>query len=642
MTQQPAADAASPGSPVAAGEPAGETAPRFAPARAPLPLGGQLVGADATFCVWAPRARSVELVLGQPRSGSVPMAQQGEYFTARLGDLAPGQRYGFRLDGGDVLPDPASRSQPDGVHGLSALHPHDFPWTDRSWRGLPLDEYVLYELHVGTFTPEGTLDAAAARVSELRELGITAIELMPLAQFPGTRNWGYDGVQPFAVQNSYGGPDALKRFVDRCHAEGVAVCLDVVYNHIGPEGNYLARFGPYFTDRYHTPWGGALNFDGPDSDEVRAFFIASAVQWIEEFHVDALRLDAIHAIVDQSAQPFLRELAERVRACGSRAGRRVVVIAESDLGDPRVVRAAGEGGLGMDAQWLDDFHHALHTVLTGERTGYYRDFGRIDQLARAYAGGFVYAGEYSAFRRRHHGAPAAGVAPRQFVVYAQNHDQVGNRMLGDRLASSLTFEQLKLAAAAVLLGPFTPLLFMGEEYGDPAPFPYFVSHSDGALLEAVRRGRAEEFADFAWAGEPPEPDAAATFESAVLDWSLRTRGEHALLFALHRELLRVRRETRMLRPVSFAQVSTAAETAGGLVRVHVRAGGGESLLLLHFGAAPRQALLPAGAEWRIRLDTAARQWNGPGRIEPDVVRGGTMLGLAPVSAVLLARGEARG
>lgn len=639
MTPQQAAGA---GSEVEAGSRQGVIGGGRAPARASLPLGAHIAGSDATFCLWAPNARSVELVLAHPRAGTLPMLQDGEYFSARLGDVEPGQRYGFRLDGGDVLPDPASRFQPDGVHGLSALHPSDFPWTDREWRGLALDDYVFYELHVGTFTPEGTLDAAAARVVELRDLGITAVELMPVAQFPGTRNWGYDGVQPFAVHNSYGGPDALKRFVDRCHAEGIAVCLDVVYNHLGPEGNYLSRFGPYFTDRYHTPWGGALNFDGPGSDEVRAFFIASALQWIEEFHVDALRLDAIHAIIDHSAQPFLRELADRVRECGSRLGRRVVVIAESDLGDPRVVRSASEGGLGMDAQWLDDFHHALHTVLTGERTGYYRDFGRLEQLARAYARGFVYAGEYSEFRQRRHGAPTTSVAPRQFVVYAQNHDQIGNRMLGDRLAAGLTFDQLKLAAAAVLLGPFTPLLFMGEEYGETAPFAYFVSHSDEELLEAVRRGRAEEFADFAWAGEPPDPHAESTFRSAVLDWTLRTHGEHAVLLGLHRELLRVRREMRMLRPSSFAQISTGVETAGGLVRVHTRAGGGESLLFLHFGSAPRQAALPAGTEWRIRLDTAAKQWSGPGRIEPDVVRGGGVLGLAPVSAVLLVRGESRG
>ncbi|MGH7444719.1 MAG: malto-oligosyltrehalose trehalohydrolase, partial [Longimicrobiales bacterium] len=415
----------------------------------PFPLGAHLDGRRAHFRVWAPGARAVDLVIASPHRRTVRMEEHNEYYTAVVDDVDEGQRYGFELDGGATLPDPASRHQPDGVHGLSAIMASLFPWSDADWRGRALDDYVIYELHVGTFTAAGTFDAAAERIPALCELGVTVVELMPVAQFVGARNWGYDGVLPYAAQDSYGGPHGLKRFVDRCHAAGLAVCLDVVYNHLGPEGNYLGRFGPYFTDRYHTPWGGALNFDGPHSDHVREYFIGNALQWIDEFHIDALRLDAIHAIVDESARPFLQELAEQVHERAAVLGRTVVLIAESDLGDARVIRPPEQHGLGMDAQWLDDFHHSLHTLLTGEQAGYYRDFGHIDQLACAYRDGFVYTGQYSAYRQRRHGAPAPDAAPRQFVVYAQNHDQIGNRMLGDRLARSLTCEQLKMSAAAV-------------------------------------------------------------------------------------------------------------------------------------------------------------------------------------------------
>ncbi len=606
-------------------------------AQPPFPLGARLEGGRVSFCVWAPHASSAQLVLEQPQQRTIEMDRTDGYHTAVIDGIDSGQRYGFQLDDTAPLADPASRLQPDGVHGRSAVVETDFAWTDAGWLGPTLDEYVLYELHVGTFTASGTFAAAAERLPALRDLGVTAIELMPVAQFPGSRNWGYDGVLPYATQNSYGGPHGLKRFVDCAHAEGMAVCLDVVYNHLGPEGNHLARFGPYFTETYHTPWGAALNFDGPHSDHVREYFIGNALQWIDEFHIDALRLDAVHAILDQSAYPFLRELADRVHARATALGRTVVLIAESDLGDPRIIGSADTGGMGMDAQWLDDFHHSLHALLTGERTGYYQDFGRLDHLADAYRAGFVYAGQYSASRHRRHGAPLRAAAPRQLVVFAQNHDQIGNRMLGERLTSTLSFEQLKLCAAAVLLAPFTPLIFMGEEYGEVAPFPYFVSHSDAHLVEAVRRGRAEEFASFAWAGEPPDPQAESTFRSAVLDWSLRDGGQHARLLELYRELLRVRRGLRSLPQSSFAGVTTHADAASALLRIRYTRAEHESLLLLHFGTAPHRTTAPPEGQWRIRMDTAALEWNGPGRVEPALLRGGSGVEMAPHTALLLVR-----
>lgn len=605
-----------------------------------LPLGARLTGTNATFCVWAPYVGTIDLVLDGPRRETCAMLRTNDgYFTATLDDVESGQRYGYRIDGGDVVPDPATRCQPDGVHGMSAVQTAWFDWSDSGWVGLPLEEYVLYELHPGTFTPEGTLDAAAQRIPALRDLGVTVIELMPLAQYPGARNWGYDGVHPFAVQNSYGGPDALKRFVNACHREGLAVCLDVVHNHIGPEGSHLHRFGPYFTGRYATPWGDALNFDGSDSEHVREYFIESALQWVDEYRIDALRLDAVHAIADNSTYPFLRALAERVHERAHALGRTVCVIAESDLADPRIVRPVQRGGLGMDGQWLDDFHHALHTLLTGERDGYYQDYGGLEHLARAYARGYVYAGEYSPYRRRRHGAPANDVEPMRFVAFVQNHDQIGNRAHGDRLTSHLSEEQHQLAAAALLLGPFTPLLFMGEEYGEPAPFPYFVSHSDDELIEAVRRGRAQEFAGFTRIGEPPDPCAETTFRSALLTWSLRESGHHAKRLAFYTKLLAIRKEIRSLRPRSFEEIETHVEPEALTLRVTSTTDAGATALYLNFSDRPTTARIPAAgdaATWRVRLDTGVTN-TAASRVTDATALPGSSLELAPHSAVLLLR-----
>jgi maltooligosyltrehalose trehalohydrolase len=457
--------------------------------------------------------------------------------------IEPGARYVFRLENDRDRPDPASRYQPEGVHGPSEVVDHTaFSWTDKGWSGLALQSMIMYELHTGTFTPEGTFDAIISRLGDLKDLGINAIELMPVAQFPGKRNWGYDGVYPFAVQNSYGGPEGLKRLVNACHARDIAAILDVVYNHLGPEGNYVGEYGPYFTDKYRTPWGNAINFDGSYSDEVRNFFVRNALSWITDYHIDALRIDAIHGIFDYSARHFLRELGEAVHARAGELGRRIYVIPESDLNDVRVISPPELGGYGLDAQWNDDFHHCLHTLLTGEKSGYYKDFGAIDQMERAYRDGFVYSGQYSPFRKRRHGSSSKDRPASQFVVFSQNHDQVGNRMQGERLSSLVSFEALKLAAGCVILSPYLPLLFMGEEYGETAPFLYFVSHSDPGLIEAVRNGRKEEFKAFGWEGEPPDPQDERTFLASELHWEERTKGSHETLLRFYKQLIACERE----------------------------------------------------------------------------------------------------
>jgi maltooligosyltrehalose trehalohydrolase len=423
------------------------------------------------FRVWAPRASTIELRIIEPQERIILLPNSGQgYFQGDIEDIPAGALYCYRLDRGKERPDPASRSQPRGVHGPSQVVDPSFAWTDSCWPGIPLKDYVIYELHVGTFTSEGSFEAIIAHLPELKALGVTAIELMPVAQFPGARNWGYDGAYPFAVQDSYGGPEQLKRLVNACHQEGLAAILDVVYNHLGPEGNYLADFAPYFTKRYQTPWGPALNFDGPDSDHVRRFFIENALYWLSEFHFDALRLDAVHAILDHAPYTFLEELRDAVEEQAKILNRHVFLFPESAANDSRLIRARELGGYGFSAQWNDDFHHALRAVLTGEKSGYYEDYGEFGQLVKAYREGFVYSGEHSRFRRRRHGTSSRDIPAERFVVFSQNHDQVGNRMQGERLAQLMPFEDLKLAAAAVLLSPFIPMIFMGEEYGELAPF----------------------------------------------------------------------------------------------------------------------------------------------------------------------------
>jgi len=449
-----------------------------------LDLGANVTYQGTRFNVWAPKVSSISLkVVGDPNE--IPMNPETRgYFTTFLVNAGAGTKYTYLLDGTEQRPDPVSRFQPEGVHGPSeVVDPNNFPWEDHAWKGIPLERLILYEIHTGTFTREGTFEAIIPLLDYLRnDLGVTAIELMPVAQFPGERNWGYDGTYLYAPQNSYGGPMGLKRLINVCHQKGLAVILDVVYNHLGPEGNYLGNYGPYFTNRYRTPWGPAVNFDGPESDEVRRFIVDNALYWVTEYHIDGLRIDAIHGIFDFSAQHILYDIREAVHRQAMTLGRPIWVIAESDLNDVRVIDPPSKGGFGLDAQWNDDFHHCLHTLLTGEQNGYYQDFGKIQQLGKALREGFVYSGQYSPFRKRRHGNSSKHLPPKKFVIFSQNHDQVGNRAKGDRLSTLVSFEALKLAAGMLLLSPNIPLLFMGEEYGEEAPFQYFVSHSDPELM----------------------------------------------------------------------------------------------------------------------------------------------------------------
>ena len=524
----------------------------------------------STFRVWAPSAKAAELDLGRRR---VPMtAGAGGWWEAAVPDAGPGTDYGFRLDGGPVLPDPRSPWQPSGVDGLSRTVDHGaFAWTDSAWRGLHLPSAVLYELHVGTFTPEGTFDAVVGRLDHLVDLGIDAVELLPVAEFPGTRGWGYDGVDLFAPHSAYGGPDGLKRLVDACHARGLGVVMDVVYNHLGPAGNYLGRFGPYFTPRYATPWGAAVNLDDAGSDEVRAFFVDNARMWLRDYHCDGLRLDAIHAILDTSATHLLEEIGVAVEGLAAAIGRSLFVIAESDLNDPRVVRRREVGGYGMDAQWSDDLHHAIHAAFTGERQGYYADFGSLAQVGTALRQAFVYAGQHSPYRNRRHGRLDPTLAGHRFLGYAQNHDQVGNRAHGDRSSALMSPGRLRLAAALVLTAPFVPMLFQGEEWGAATPFLYFTDHADPALGRAVREGRRAEFASFGWdPSEIPDPQDPATFERSRIDWSELGEKEHAALLDWHRRLIDLRRSQPSLTDGRLDLVDVSVDEESG--RLVVRRG----------------------------------------------------------------------
>ncbi len=598
----------------------------------PLPQGG------CEFLLWAPKAKQVTLHVEAPQKSQHNMQPRaGGYHFLRTPQIAEGDQYWLQLDGGPLRPDPASRFQPEGPHGPSQVVSRNFPWTDQHWKGLPLEEYVFYELHVGTFTVEGTLDAIIPRLDALKELGITAIELMPIAQFPGNRNWDYDGTYPFSVHNSYGGPAALHRLVDQCHQRGMAVVLDVVYNHLGPEGNYLGEFGAYFSDRYRVPWGQAINFDGPSSDDVRRYFIENALSWVTDYHLDGLRLDAIHAIFDSSAIPFLQELTAAVHLRAKELQREIQVFPESDCNDARHVKPAEQGGFGMDAQWNDDFHHALHVLLTGERNGYYEDFHGTESLARSLREGFVFQGEHSAYRRRRHGSPSAQIPPRRLIVFSQNHDQTGNRMLGERLTSLVDFESLKLAACSVLLSPYLPLLFMGEEYAEPAPFQYFVSHGDAALVEAVRVGRKEEFSRFGWKGEVPDPQSEETFARCQLNWNLRNEGQHKAMLALYVELMRLRRTLPCLKPNGAVTRHVQAQREPPTVLLHRESNFDRSIVLFNF--ARKEAKLSveiSQGSWRKLLDSSEVRWRGGGASAPESLTGGSSakVSIAPVSCVL--------
>jgi maltooligosyltrehalose trehalohydrolase len=506
---------------------------------------------STVFRVWAPRVRSLEVkILGDdPRTFPLEAAGGG-VFEARVEGVGAGADYLYVVDGNE-RPDPVSRSQPAGVHGPSrVVAPEEFEWTDEGWKGLALKDYVVYELHAGTFTPEGTFESVIPKLAHLKSLGVTAVELMPVAEFPGSRNWGYDGAHLYAPQSSYGGPEGLKELVDACHREGLAFVLDVVYNHLGPEGNYAGEFMPLYSESHKSPWGAGLNFDGEGAEGVRRYFVENALYWLTEYHVDALRLDAVHAIVDTSERHLLRQLAEEFRAQAETLGRPAYLIAESDLNDVRVLEREGEG-YGIDAQWSDDFHHALHALLTGADRGYFGDFGRVGDLAKALGEGFVYCGQHSTFRGKCHGTSSAGLPGEQFVVCIQNHDQIANGYWGDRLSRVVEPARQRLAAAVLLCGaPNVPMLFMGEEWGERAPFLYFTSHTDAELGRAVRTGRMEEYNSFvreegeteSTIGGFSDPQSEITFVRSKLDWECLEKQPHAGMLAFYRDLLALRRE----------------------------------------------------------------------------------------------------
>ncbi|MEX0803842.1 MAG: malto-oligosyltrehalose trehalohydrolase [Candidatus Binatia bacterium] len=578
-------------------------------------IGAEYLGDNrCSFLVWAKNAATMDVHIVGEAERIVPLQNAGDgYFRAEVENVRPGTLYFYRFDQSTERPDPASKFQPRGVHGPSQVVDRSFAWTDSHWFGLPLQRYIVYELHVGTYTAEGAFEAIIPHLTQLKELGVTALELMPVAQFPGDRNWGYDGAYPFAVQNSYGGPAGLKRLVDACHQQGLAIVLDVVYNHLGPEGNYFTEFGPYFTARYKTPWGPALNFDGPGSDPVRRFFIDNALYWISEFHLDALRLDATDQILDHSPTHFLAELSAEVDELRKVLNRQIFLFPESAANDVRVIKSRELGGYNLDAQWNDEFHHALRAVLTEERTGYYRDFGEFRQLVKAYTEGYVYSGEYSKHRGRRHGSSTRDIPAERFIVFSQNHDQVGNRVLGKRLTQLVSFEKLKLAAGAVLLSPFIPLLFMGEEYGEEAPFQYFISHSDPELIEAVRKGRRQEFAAFEWNIEPPDPQDEATFRRAKLNHLLSQGGHHRTLREFYRELIRLRKALAPLARLSKAHCEITAYEKQRVMLMRRWNRGQTNLILYNFSDAEVSLApaLPAG-RWRKIFDSAAAQWQGPG------------------------------
>ncbi|HEU4946810.1 MAG TPA: malto-oligosyltrehalose trehalohydrolase [Kribbella sp.] len=534
------------------------------------------------FTVWAPKADAVDLVLP---GGSAPLERaDGGWWVRDVAEAGHGTDYAFSVDGSSPMPDPRSAWQPEGVHGMSRVFDSArHPWTDCHWAGRDVRGAILYELHVGTFTPEGTLDAAIGHLDHLVALGVQMVSLLPVAAFPGNYGWGYDGVDLYAVHEPYGGPEALQRFVDQCHSAGVAVCLDVVYNHLGPSGNYLDSFGPYFTDRHTTPWGPAVNLDDEGSAEVRRWICDNALRWFRDFHVDALRLDAVHALADDSPTHLLAQLATETAELAVRLGRPLGLVAESDLNDPRMVEPVSDGGLGMTAQWGDDFHHALHTLLTGERAGYYADFGTPATLAKTLTRVFLHDGCYSTFRGQDWGRPVDPARHRghAFLAYTSNHDQVGNRALGDR--PDLTPGQRAIAAALTITSPFTPMLFMGEEWGASTPWRFFTDHPEPELAEAIRTGRHREFAEHGWDAETvPDPQDPATRDSSVLDWSELSEEPHRRLLSWYRDLLTLRAGSDDLQDDRLDSVGVDYDEAGSWLVVRR----GELRIVVNLTASP--------------------------------------------------------
>lgn len=589
------------------------------------------------FTVWAPAHEEVALQIVSPAHRLLPMQKdEWGYFKVVAEDIKPGTLYLYKLSGEQDRPDPASHSQPKDVHGPSEVVDHsNMTWTDAGWSGIPLEEMIIYELHVGTFTPEGTFEAIIPRLQELHEFGVNAIELMPIGQFPGNRNWGYDGVFPYAAQNSYGGPEGLKKLVDAAHKQGISIILDVIYNHFGPEGNCMSDYGPYFTASYKTAWGNAINFDKEYSYGVRNYFIENALYWLENYHIDALRLDASDHIYDIGVKHFLQELAENVDALSKKQGRKLYLTAENDLSDPKVIRSIESGGYGIDGQWNDAFHHCLHTLLTGEKAGYYVDYGTCEQMAKAFKEGFVYSGQYSPFRKKFHGSDSSAIPGHQFVVFTQNHDQVGNRMLGERLSHLVSFEAAKLAAGVLLLAPNVPLIFMGEEYAEDAPFLYFVSHTDPDLMAAVEEGRKKDFAEFHLKGEFVDPLSTDTFHKCQLNWEKRKEGKHQVMLELYQHLIHLRRTIPALKNLDKHNLEASVTEKDKLIFLQRWNQNSQIFCIMNFSDKDVTfKAKPPISNWQKILDSSESKWMGSGSLLPDKVMQEQVLTIKPQSFAL--------
>jgi maltooligosyltrehalose trehalohydrolase len=556
------------------------------------------------------------------------------YWSTTIDNITAGTQYWYKLNDDILRADPASRWQPKGVHGPSAIVSRDFSWTDNNWTGLGLQNMIIYELHTGTFTPQGNFQGIISKLNYLQSLGINAIEIMPIAQFPGSRNWGYDGVFPFAIQNTYGTANDLKQLVNEAHLHGIAVILDVVYNHAGPEGNYLHDFGPYFTEKYKTPWGNAMNFDGPLCDGVRDFFFQNALMWLDEFHVDALRLDAVHAIYDFSAKHIMEELSEEVRLLEQRASSKKILIAELDLNNPRYITPIEKGGYDMDAQWVDEFHHAVHRVLTGEKSGYYEDFGGLDMIEQSLKTSYVYVGQYSPHRKKRFGVEPKNTSYDQFIAFIQNHDQVGNRLAGDRLSATLPNEALKLAAATLLLSPHVPLLFMGEEYGEKNPFLFFTSHSDDQLISALGEGRRKEFIAFNWQGEIPDPQSEEVFRQSMLQWNT---DDMPGLLPFYQYLITFRKIKPAMK--DFQRGHAVQRIAIHNNVLHFERHGNNEVLTVYLNFSKKPETLTHEGPWTLikTLDSSDKQWNGPGSQLPDNIKQKQSFIINPYSATVFDR-----
>ena len=569
----------------------------------------------AELRVWAPLAKKL-ILLRDGEELALEKQERGYWFVSSS-TIQPGDAYQLKVipvtAGAEpfIRPDPAALSQGHGLSGPSVAVDTDYPWTDAGWQCPDPGSFIIYELHTGCFSSTGTFKGIEEKLGHLLALGITAIELMPLAQFPGERNWGYDGVFPFAVQQSYGGVKGLQALVDLCHSKGIAVILDVVYNHFGPEGNYFADFGPYFTDKYHTPWGEAINFDDAQSDAVRAFFIENCLMWFRDFHIDALRLDAVHAICDFSAVHFLSALRAYTDKLSARMGKGFYLIAEVDLNDNRYINPLEKDGYGMHAQWIDEFHHALRVAAGEEKVGYYSDFNGVEHLAKSYRDAYVYDGQYSMHREKSFGRPAINNPGKQFVVFSQNHDQIGNRMLGERSSALYSFEMLKVMAGAVFCSPYIPLIFMGEEWAETRPFQFFTSHSDPELIEAVRKGRKAEFAAFQGQAEPPDPQAESTFELSRLDWGKVEEGKHLQIFKYYQKLIRLRKTSPILFELDRSSLKATALDDQNCLIVQRGQGEGQVLCLMNFSTQRQLLTLPEGvADSILLLDSSQVIWGG--------------------------------